>query len=37
MGHAGNQMIERVYASLDAEKEKAEEKIDELHISRIAH
>lgn len=36
MGHAGNQMIESVYASLDAEKERAEEKIDELHISRIA-
>lgn len=36
MGHASTQMIEKVYASLDAEKERAEEKIDELHISRIA-
>lgn len=30
MGHSGTQMIERVYASLDAEKEKAEEKIDTM-------
>lgn len=37
MGHVSTQMIEKVYASLDAEKERAEEKIDELHISRIAH
>ena len=36
MGHAGTQMIEKVYAALDAEKEKAEEKIDALHISRIS-
>lgn len=35
MGHAGTQMIEKVYAALDAEKEKAEEKIDALHMSRI--
>lgn len=36
MGHAGTQMIESVYAALDAEKEKAEQKIDDLHMSRIS-
>ncbi len=36
MGHAGTQMIENVYAALDAEKEKAEQKIDDLHTSRIS-
>lgn len=30
MGHSGIQMIEKVYAALDAEKEKAEHKIDEM-------
>ena len=28
MGHSGIQMIERVYAALDAKKENSEEKID---------
>lgn len=37
MGHAGGQMIEKVYASLDAQKEKAEEKIDKLHNNRMAN
>lgn len=36
MGHAGTQMIEKVYASLDAEKEQAENKIDSLHKTRIS-
>lgn len=30
MGHSGIQMIEKVYAALDAKKENSEEKIDEM-------
>lgn len=30
MGHSGIQMIEKIYAALDAEKEKAETKIDKM-------
>ncbi len=30
MGHSGFQMIEKVYAALDAKKENSEEKIDEM-------
>ncbi len=37
MGHAGPQMIDTIYAALDAEKERAEEKIDALHNNRMAH
>lgn len=36
MGHAGPQMIDTIYAALDAEKEHAEEKIDSLHKNRMA-
>lgn len=35
MGHSGIQMIEKVYAALDAEKEKSEGKIDNLHNRRM--
>lgn len=36
MGHSGPQMIDTIYAALDAEKEHAEEKIDSLHKNRMA-
>lgn len=35
MGHSGIQMIEKVYAALDAEKEILEEKINDLHNRRM--